>query len=61
MNTTDKQIAVVEKIIQGATAALLAVCTYFLVGSLSTLNDLVDKVAELNTRVSILEYANGRR
>ena len=43
------------------TAALLAICTYFLVSSLATLNDLVDKVSELNTRVSILEYANGKR
>ena len=61
MTTTDKQIAVVEKFIQGTTAALLAICTYFLVSSLATLNDLVDKVSELNTRVSILEYANGKR
>lgn len=60
MATTDKQIQVVEKLIQGTTAALLAICTWFLVNSFSTLNELVDKVAELNTRVSVLEYANGK-
>ena len=58
MTTSDKQIQVVEKAIQGVTVAMLGVTAFFLVRSLSTLDEVVRNVADLNTRVTVLEYVN---
>lgn len=60
MTTSDKQIQVVEKAIQGVTVAMLGVTAFFLVRSLSTLDEVVRNVADLNTRVTVLEYVNGK-
>lgn len=57
MATTDKQIAMVEKAIQGVTVAMLAINAFFLIRALDTLDVVVDNVADLKTRVSVVEYA----
>lgn len=57
MATTDKQISMVEKAIQGVTVAMLAINAFFLIRALDTLDAVVDNVADLKTRVSVVEYA----
>jgi hypothetical protein len=60
MATTDKQIALVEKIIQGGTAIILAICGFFMIRTVGALDEVVDKVADLDKRVTVLEDVRGR-
>lgn len=57
MASTDKQISMVEKAIQGVTVAMLGINAFFLIRALNTLDAVVDNVADLKTRVSVVEYA----
>lgn len=68
MATTDKQISLVEKIIQGITVALIGVCGWFtlrLIEDSDQLREnvwiLTERVHELDKRVTVLEYQNGHR
>lgn len=51
-------ISLAGKAFQLVTGALLALCTWFLVDAFGQLNELADKVIELDKRVTVLEYEN---
>lgn len=53
-------ISLAGKAFQLITGALLALCIFFLVDAFGKMNELAEKVIELDKRVTILEYENGR-
>lgn len=61
MATTDKQIALVEKAIQGVTVLLLAVCGFFMIRTVEQLDGLEKRMSQAETRLALLEYQNGGR
>ena len=53
-------LSLAGKAFQAITGALLGLSAWFLLGAFDEMNDLADKVIEIDKRVTVLEYENGR-